>query len=840
MAGYYSLNIPEITRQRKGCEKQPFPHQKEAFAALSKTLPAPIQGYKGTLLVLPTGGGKTYTSVNWICRNILSRGIKVLWLAQSSYLIDQAAGSLIEEIHNAIGRETINLRVVSSSTDHANAGSIDPTDDILICTTQTAISAYSAEQLDGRGKPVRTPLRRFIDSNKDSQLFVVVDEAHHTPAYGCRTLLLSMRESITNLYVLGLTATPMHMDKRISGWLKNIYDNWICYSADKTMLQANKVLSVPRYIEKQTGMEYSVDDRLFERLVHKHQDLPEQIIENLAGNQNRNNYIISDYVNNKKEYGKTLIFADRWYQCEYLVEKLRDQGIKAGAVYSVVSDQVDIYLRGSGRRNDEMNRTAMQDFRDGKLDVLVNVKMLTEGVDVPDVKTVMITRQTTSNILLTQMVGRALRGEKAGGGKGKDYANIVFFHDSWKRLLPWAEIDGDLKESRPATQRRNPMSLVSISLIKLATADIEYQGFEDAPFLTFIPVGFWGCEFTLAVEEGDIQELITYSENVVVYEFNRGKYENMMKHLGKLDLTAFASESIADDAIEGKANELADEFFDRITDDFDGMLISNISVILRHVAQNNQIPNFMDFHQRDLYDMDDLAQKLLNTTPLDANIILSNHFNDAGKLWSFFYKTYGNFMDAYYKSQKRALAQPVQKKDVVDEPGDPPEGLTEKIKRQVFMRDSFTCLCCGKKQNKGVSLNADHIQPVSMDGSNEISNLQTLCKQCNKVKGTNQIDFRVHKTPLREPKPELVFYASVKSDSVENAVRRIVNNFYHCRATCDLKWHTRSNGQHYSSWELVLYTGNDPSWLEPHVDKLIAYIQNEWGFEQIKELRVID
>lgn len=224
MEDYYNLNIPEIAQQRRGSDKQPFPHRQESFAALSKTLTTPITGYKGTLLVLPTGGGKTFTSVNWVCRNILSKGIKVLWLAQSSYLIDQAADTFIKEIHNAIGRDTINLRVVSSSTNHANSGSIDPTDDVLICTTQTAVSAYNAEQLDGRGQLAHTPFRRFVDSCKDSQLFVVVDEAHHTPAFGCRTLLLSMRESIPNLYILGLTATPMHMDKRISGWLKNIYD----------------------------------------------------------------------------------------------------------------------------------------------------------------------------------------------------------------------------------------------------------------------------------------------------------------------------------------------------------------------------------------------------------------------------------------------------------------------------------------------------------------------------------------------------------------------------------------------------------------------------------------
>lgn len=85
------------------------------------------------------------------------------------------------------------------------------------------------------------------------------------------------------------------------------------------------------------------------------------------------------------------------------------------------------------------------------------------------------------------------------------------------------------------------MSLISLSLIKLATADIEFEGLEDAPFLTFIPVGFWDCKFTVAIEVGDIEEIITYAENTVVYEFNWGKYDAMISYLFKQDLTTYAA-----------------------------------------------------------------------------------------------------------------------------------------------------------------------------------------------------------------------------------------------------------------------------------------------------------
>lgn len=63
---------------------------------------------------------------------------------------------------------------------------------------------------------------------------------------------------------------------------------------------------------------------------------------------------------------------------------------------------------------------------------------LTEGTDVPDIDTVFLTRQTTSQILMTQMIGRALRGPTFGG---TEKANIVLFVDDWKQKIHWATYD---------------------------------------------------------------------------------------------------------------------------------------------------------------------------------------------------------------------------------------------------------------------------------------------------------------------------------------------------------------------------------------------------------------
>jgi 5-methylcytosine-specific restriction protein A len=58
----------------------------------------------------------------------------------------------------------------------------------------------------------------------------------------------------------------------------------------------------------------------------------------------------------------------------------------------------------------------------------------------------------------------------------------------------------------------------------------------------------------------------------------------------------------------------------------------------------------------------------------------------------------------------------------------PPE-----VRKYVFGRDNYQCKSCGKMENEA-QLTVDHIIPLAKGGSNDISNLQTLCFQCNQTK----------------------------------------------------------------------------------------------------------
>ena len=65
----------------------------------------------------------------------------------------------------------------------------------------------------------------------------------------------------------------------------------------------------------------------------------------------------------------------------------------------------------------------------------------------------------------------------------------------------------------------------------------------------------------------------------------------------------------------------------------------------------------------------------------------------------------------------------------------PPE-----VRKYVFQRDKYQCQSCGKTKLE-TQLTIDHIIPLARGGSNDISNLHTLCFTCNQKK-TDNLDYR--------------------------------------------------------------------------------------------------
>ena len=61
--------------------------------------------------------------------------------------------------------------------------------------------------------------------------------------------------------------------------------------------------------------------------------------------------------------------------------------------------------------------------------------------------------------------------------------------------------------------------------------------------------------------------------------------------------------------------------------------------------------------------------------------------------------------------------------------------MSQSLRYDVMRRDGFRCVLCGRSASDGVQLHVDHIQPVSKGGKTELSNLRTLCQDCNLGKG---------------------------------------------------------------------------------------------------------
>ena len=81
------------------------------------------------------------------------------------------------------------------------------------------------------------------------------------------------------------------------------------------------------------------------------------------------------------------------------------------------------------------------------------------------------------------------------------------------------------------------------------------------------------------------------------------------------------------------------------------------------------------------------------------------------------------------------------------------KAIPKSIRFEVFKRDSFVCQYCGRAAPE-VILECDHIIPVAEGGSNELLNLVTACRDCNRGKGkrllTNNQSIEKQKRQLDE------------------------------------------------------------------------------------------
>lgn len=356
------------------------------------------------MLVMPTGSGKSRTSTFFLIRDMVSRGYQVIWLVHRHMLIDQAADCFYRyaglcKIENPKIR-TYRLSCISGV--HKRMSEADK-DDVIVASVSSVCRNM-------------THLSRILKR----KVMIVVDEAHRTFAPSYRKVIGYIRKHRSDVKLLGITATPIRANDEDSKTLLALYDNTIIYSVSMSELIKRRILADPIFITIETNEDFEPQISYDEgKLIDRFGELPESLVNKIALSKARNICIVSQYLDHRDEYGKTLIFAMNILHGRLLAEDLRSKGVKCGFIYSGNADNAKI----------------IKDYKRGQFDVLINVAILTEGSDIPQIQTVFLTRPTQSEGLLMQMIGRGMRGPKAD--KGTETVNIIDFHDKWTVFQRW-------------------------------------------------------------------------------------------------------------------------------------------------------------------------------------------------------------------------------------------------------------------------------------------------------------------------------------------------------------------------------------------------------------------
>ena len=392
----------DVLVQPKFDTLRPFDHQRSAWDELDRHYDDPSQ--HAGMLVVPTGGGKTLIAVRWALRKHLAQGGRILWLSHRRSLLRQAFSEFKKSAF-LLPESKGQLRLIAVSGEDRAWSNVASGHDVVLGTIQTA-------SLPGN----RPALELMVEQAKAPGLLVIVDEAHHASAPSYQRVLKLLLESHCRL--LGLTATPVRMSDSDTLRLANTFRK-IVYQVDKKDLIEAEILSTPILETVQTKVEF---EREFTEADYAHLrrfgELSDRVLQRIANHSARNRLIVDHFLKKKDNYGKTLIFAVDTLHVHTLVDEFKRKNVPV--------EWVD-YTRGDSDQ-------VIRQFREQPIPpILINVEMLTEGVDIPMTQTVFLVRPTRSDALLSQMIGRAPRGPRAGGTRE---AHLVTFVDTWKQFHP--------------------------------------------------------------------------------------------------------------------------------------------------------------------------------------------------------------------------------------------------------------------------------------------------------------------------------------------------------------------------------------------------------------------
>lgn len=318
------------------------PYQAEAKDAIFQEWD---KGVQKTLLVLPTGCGKTVV-VSSVTEQCVRMGDRVLILAHRGELLEQAA----DKLHKVTG-----LRCSTEKAEQTCLGS------------WFRVTVGSVQTLQGEKR-----LQRFDPDYFDT---IIIDEAHHCVSDGYQRVLQYFSEA----KVLGVTATPDRGDMQNLGkYFESLaYEYSLPRAIRDGYLSPIKALTLPlqldlRGVGTQAGDFKTADfGTALDPYLHQ---IAEEMLEHCKDR-------------------KTVVFLPLVKTSQKFRDILIKKGFQAAEVNGASEDRADI----------------LRDFDEGKYNVLCNSMLLTEGWDCPSVDCIVVLRPTKVRSLYSQMVGRGTR-----------------------------------------------------------------------------------------------------------------------------------------------------------------------------------------------------------------------------------------------------------------------------------------------------------------------------------------------------------------------------------------------------------------------------------------------
>ena len=245
-------------------------------------------------------------------------------------------------------------------------------------------------KMDSRNITVETiqTISRRIDALDFIPSLVVIDEAHHALA---KTYKM-MWDAWPDARFLGLTATPCRLNgKGFTDLFDVLVQSW-----DIPTFIKEKWLSTYDFVSIKSD---GVTQRLIDSLQKRGADGDYQNKEmDMLLNKRPS---IERLYQSFEEYGKDrkgIVYAINISHAKKIMELYQEHGIKAVAI--------DSKTPAAERQAD------IEAFKNGDIQVLVNVDIFSEGFDCPDVEFVQLARPTLSLAKYLQMVGRGLRVAK--------------------------------------------------------------------------------------------------------------------------------------------------------------------------------------------------------------------------------------------------------------------------------------------------------------------------------------------------------------------------------------------------------------------------------------------